>query len=282
MRVPSPAALVRPSCDDAALPPPLFSGVREGDDVEFAAHSAGRVRRAVVQEALPNGRYAVAEPGQAGTPRVFRVRTWDILQVFEDGAAVRRRVDEDDEVEFSTHGGLPRRGVVVFVQNDLVTIVSQGKKRPKFFEPHGSEIRRVFRGGVEVARLSWLPDRPGLTPDGVEKMNAALLAEDLRTAAEESVERARRVRALGTKEPTDPTFAYCVGDEVAYDGRGGAVRKGRVDMVLPASSEGGAPTLRVLRKAEGSWHPVYPRLERVRDVHREGVCVARRRSDGVL
>jgi hypothetical protein len=174
-------------------------------------------------------------------------------------------MDVMDDVEFESRNSTTlRRGTLrEFVSPGKCYVIEHRVTgRAKVFTPHISYIRRVYRGGVEVARYPWLTEEPVPLPAGVV-YETPLLS---RGPAWPDTETMKALPA-----PTDPSFTYRVDDVVAYLGKGGNVYKGAVSIVIPAYDTY-ETELRVVRPGGG--RPAYPRLAKIRRVWRAGALIA--------
>lgn len=169
-----------------------------------------------------------------------------------------------DDVEFASprHPDTLRRGRVLGVI-DKTFLVAEHRApgncgRQSVYRPAMSDLRRVYRDGVEVARLPWLRDEDAVPlPEGAP---------------------APLARALVASGPLPSTaaFVYRPWDEVAYEGRGDGIYRAVVSLVIPAHS-GYEQEVHVRRNGYVS----APRLAKIRRAWRAGVLVAVRPDVGV-
>jgi len=171
-----------------------------------------------------------------------------------------------DDVEFSSprHPDTIRRGRVLGVFGKTFLVAEhrapESCGRQLTYRPVVSDIRRVYRGGKEVARLPWLRDEDAV-PLPREAPVPAVLAW---------------AEVVAGPLPSTAAFVYRPGDEVAYEGRGDGVYRGVVNLVIPAH-DSYEQEVHVRRNGYVS----APRLAKIRRVWREGVLVAIRPDAGV-
>ena len=178
-----------------------------------------------------------------------------------------------DDVEFLTknyRGSVIRRGFVhseadrgrfyVF-EHHVVGI------RSRLHTPLALDIRRVYRDGVEVARVPWATEETRVPlPSEVEDLAQKQAAE------RQAARLARRDPPKAVLRSLPPTFVfpYQIDDEVFYFGKHGG-HYGKVTLVTPASTEGNEPLIRV-RLQTGALG--YPRPAKIRKVWRNDDLVA--------
>jgi hypothetical protein len=153
----------------------------------------------------------------------------------------------------------PSRGRPTAAESRVLGPRDNARRDKRAWTPHEADIRRVYRDGVEVARLPWVSEEQRVPhPDELARDQAA---------------RAREKIGPCPPAPTPPApvnirdFAFRRGDAVTYDTRRGAgIGEGSVVYVVGREVN--------IQKTTGG--TVVPDFEQFRAAWRDGVLVAAR------
>ena len=283
---------------DTGFPFPLDLPIVEGDDVEFGSRNSTQLRRGAFVCFLPNSRCRVRLHRDPGSRALMEMYTWRFSRIPSGPGDDRKEIHLGDAVGVTVQRGsekVYRTGDVVGfswvhdekgvpcqrayvlehaaatappgrptnAESRLLGAREGGRERKRVWEPHEADIRRVYRGGVEVARVPWVSEESRV-PHPEER---ALAQTEVAMS---------RISSNDTPPVANPVdiqaFVFREGDEVSYDGRGGEVYRGRV--LYAIANEAGSREVCLTREG-GS---VTPRFERLRAAWRGGVLVAARRD----
>jgi hypothetical protein len=179
----SPAAIlasttpaVRARMAEGSVPFPEDLPYVVGDDVEFTSRNSQEIRRGTLTAFLPKSRCLVTVPKPPSPAEVHTPLLWQIVRVVPASEDSRRTPRVGDAVTFPVLN-VRRHGTLVAVVGGRGVTVEPPSGKPyhrpskeerdlfgprntrqvkRLWEPHVGDIRRVWRDGVEVARLSWL------------------------------------------------------------------------------------------------------------------------------
>jgi hypothetical protein len=204
----------------------------------------------------------MTNPTPATDGEVLRTATMRVRRSLYAQTGVPFPVDagvaDGDDVEFASprHPDVLRRGRVLGVFGSTFLVAEHRAPgncgRQNVYRPVVTDLRRVYRDGVEVARLPWLGNDGAVPLPGEEDVDMPLARAPLAVA---------RVSTA--------VFLYRPGDEVAYDGKGGGVYRAVVSLVIPAH---GSYEQEVHVRNNG--YVSAPRLAKIRRAWRDGVLVA--------